>query len=295
MRAVPPALLAGGAAVGVGAVALAALSPAGQAVTRRVEAVVQGWSRNVIAWVSRTEGKPDSLNRNLDGNGLSFGILQWTQKSGNLGVLLAAMQEADPAGFASIFGPAWRKVLEVTARGGLEAVDGANLWDEPWATRFTAAGRHPPFVEVQWSLAQAGDHWRGAEAVAARLGVRTERSMTLFFDRSVHQGPAGVARTADRLLAAYAREGRSSVPYLQLLVDFSAFSAAPFRRTTQPTSPYYSPVATHITWQPVGQEWHAVTGPFDLYEGIVRRTNDILRDRSLGDTPLPVAVAGSVG
>lgn len=278
--------------VGVGVLALAAASPAGRAAARRVEATVQGWSRNVIAWVSRREGKPDSLNRNLDGNGLSYGILQWTQKSGNLGVLLAAMQEADPAGFASIFGSAWRKVLEATARGSLEPVDGANLWDEPWASRFVAAGRHPPFIEVQWSLAQAGDHWRGAEDGASRLGVRTERSMTLFFDRSVHQGPAGVARTADRLLAGYARDGRSSVPYLQLLVDFSAFSAAPFRRTIQPTSPYYSTRATHITWQPVGQEWHAVTGPFDLYEGIVRRTNDILRDRSLGDSPLPVVVPG---
>jgi hypothetical protein len=253
--------------------------------------MVQDWSRNVIAWVSRREGKPDSLNRNLDGNGLSYGILQWTQKSGNLGVVLGAMFQADPAGFASLFGASWRKVLDVTARGSLEPVDGAVLWDEPWASRFVAAGRHPPFVEVQWSLAQAGDHWRGAESVAARLGVRTERSMTLFFDRSVQQGPAGAARTAEKLVAAYARDGRTSVPYLQLLVDYSAFSAAPFRRTTQPTSPYYSARATHITWQPVGQEWHAVTGPFDLYEGILRRTNDILRDRTLGDSPLPVTSA----
>ncbi len=248
--------------------------------------MVQGWSRNVIAWVSRREGKPDSLNHNLDGNGLSFGILQWTQKSGNLGVLLAAMHEADPAGFASLFGPSWRKVLDVTARASLEPVDDANLWDEPWASRFAAAGRHPPFIEVQWSLAQVGDHWRGAEAVAARLRVRTERSMTLFFDRSVHQGPAGFSRTAERLLAAYAREGRTSVAYTQILVDFAHFSAAPFRRTMQPSSPYYSSRAMHITWQPVGQEWHAVTGPFDLYEGVVRRTGDILRDRGLGDTPL---------
>ncbi|MCA9493511.1 MAG: hypothetical protein KC621_26450, partial [Myxococcales bacterium] len=221
MRSVPAAWLAGGALVGVGVIAISAASPAGREAARRVESMVQGWSRNVIAWVSRREGAPDSLNRNLDGHGLSFGILQWTQKSGNLGVLLAAMREADPAGFASIFGPSWAKVLEVTARASLEPVDGANLWDEPWASRFAAAGPHPPFVEVQWSLAQAGDHWRGAEDVAARLGVRTERSMTLFFDRSVHQGPAGVARTADRLVAGYARDGRTSVPYLQLLVDFS--------------------------------------------------------------------------
>jgi hypothetical protein len=91
----------------VGVLVLTAASPAGREAVQRVESMVQGWSRNVIAWVSRRDGKPDSLNRNLDGNGLSFCILQWTQQSGNLGVLLAAMHEADPAGFASIFGPSW--------------------------------------------------------------------------------------------------------------------------------------------------------------------------------------------
>ena len=45
---------------------------------------------------SASEGKADSLNRNLDGAGLSYGILQWNQRSGSLGVLLAAMQGADP-------------------------------------------------------------------------------------------------------------------------------------------------------------------------------------------------------
>lgn len=279
---------AGGALAGVGVLAFASASPTGRAAARQAEAAVHGWSRNVIAWVSRQEGKPDSLNRNLDGHGLSYGILQWTQKSGNLGVLLAAMFQADPAGFASIFGATWRNVLDVTARGSLEPVDGAHLWDEPWASRFVAAGRHPPFVEAQWALAQAGDHWRGAEAVAARLGLRTERSMTLFFDRSVHQGPVGAGRTAEKLVAAYARAGRTSVPYLQVLVDFAALSAAPFRRTTPSASPYFSERARHITWQPVGGEWHAVAGPFDLYEIVVRRTNDILRDRSLGDSLLPM-------
>jgi hypothetical protein len=46
--------------------------------------LVESSARNVVVWVSRSEGPPDALNRNLDGQGLSFGVLQWTQRSGNL-------------------------------------------------------------------------------------------------------------------------------------------------------------------------------------------------------------------
>jgi hypothetical protein len=252
---------------------------------------VESWARNVVTWVSRSEGPPDALNRNLDGQGLSFGVLQWTQRSGNLGVLLGALFETDPTAFAATFGPSWARVLEAARRGSLEPVDGARLWDEPWATRFIAAGRHPPFVEAQWRLAASGEHWRGAESVAARFGVRTERAMALFFDRSVHQGPAGARRVAEQLIAAYARAGRTSVPYLQLLVDYGALAAAPFRRRTAPASAVWSASAPHLTWQPVGGEWHAVTGPFDLYALVVKRTGDILRTAALADTPLPAPAA----
>ena len=43
----------------------------------------------VLARVSKHEGRHDSLNLNYDGAGLSFGIIQWAQKPGSLGVLLA--------------------------------------------------------------------------------------------------------------------------------------------------------------------------------------------------------------
>ncbi len=282
--------LLGGAAVAVGVLALAA-TPTGQAAARRVERTVSDWTRNVVRLVSAREGRPDSLNRNLDGVGLSYGVIQWTQKSGNLGKLLGAMHEADPAAFARIFGPSWSRLLDVTRRGSLEPIDGAVLWAEPWASRFIAAGRHPPFVEVQWAMAAQGEHFRGAERVAALLGVRTERAMALFFDRSVQQGPGAARQLAERLLASYAAAGRRSVPYAQVLVDYAALAAARFRRTTPPPSHEFTPGSTRVVWKQVGNEWHAVTGPFDLYAVIVKRTDAILRDPSLSDAPIPAAVA----
>lgn len=133
-------------------------------------------------------------------------------------------------------------------------------------------------------------HFQGAERVAALLGVRTERAMALFFDRSVQQGPGGARGNAERLLAAYAAAGKTAVPYRQLLADYATASAARFRRTSAPANPQFTPGSSRILWKPVGAEWHAFAGSFDLYATILRRTSAILRDPSLRDDPIPAGV-----
>ena len=42
------------------------------------------FAQRAIAWVAQTESRGDygAQNRNLDGAGLSYGLIQWTQKSG---------------------------------------------------------------------------------------------------------------------------------------------------------------------------------------------------------------------
>ena len=97
------------------------------------------WIANVIRRTAAREGSYASLNPNSDGAGLSFGILQWTQASGNLGKLLATMYGMDPAAFAQIFGSLWQALLAATAQAGIRSVGGAHLWQEPWASRFAAA------------------------------------------------------------------------------------------------------------------------------------------------------------
>ena len=66
-----------------------------------------GWQERVLVAVVRHEAgglNYGAQNRNWDGAGLSYGVLQWTQISGNLGKLLAAMVRADQGAFHRIFG-----------------------------------------------------------------------------------------------------------------------------------------------------------------------------------------------
>lgn len=269
-------LVVGGLAVLAGALLLGT-PPAQAAVGARPVPDDRAWVRRVIAYVSGNEGRADSLNRNLDGAGLSFGILQWNQKSGSLGGLLQAMRQADPQAFVRVFGPSWSALLADTFRGGLEPVDGIPLWQEPWVSRFVAAGRYPRFVEVQWFVAEHGEHFQGALDVARILGVRTERAMALFFDRAVQQGPAAARQMAEQLRA-------SGVPgYPAVLRAFAELAASRFRRSSPPETPYYSARAKHIVWKQVGTEWHAVAGRWDLYRDVRERTNKALDSTALGD------------
>ncbi len=287
-RQPPPALLFGAAGVGVLALIALASPPGRSAVTRAVEAGME-WMDRVIARVSKHEGKHDSLNLNLDGAGLSFGIIQWAQKVGNLGVLLAEMHRTDPERFVATFGPHWRELLQVTAASSLAPVGGTVLWREPWVGRFKAAGRDPVFIEVQNRLARQGHHFQGAVEAANALGVATERSMALLYDTSVQQGPKFAKRHAARVRAMFTTNGAARVPYLDLLTTYARLAPAHFRRTTPPTKPY--PVS-HIEWRKTGDEWHAWAGQFDLYVGIIRRRMAIVNDPNLADEPvrLPSAV-----
>jgi hypothetical protein len=270
-----------GATATAGIVAFAAM-PSSMAAPR-----LDRWVQMVIERVSSAEGRSDSINANRDGNGVSFGIIQWTQRGGSLGVLLAAMYSTDPAAFARIFGPSWRTMLDTVRRKSLDPIDGAVLWTEPWQSRLRAAGQHPPFIAVQWALATQGEYWQGAEAISLTLNVRTERAMALFFDRCVHQGPKAAGAIANQIKAYYLGRGLTSVAYADLLSAFATVCANRFRRSTAPADTAYSKYAPNIRWTPVDGEWHAVTGPWDLYDTVIQRTSSILADTKLTDTPIP--------
>jgi hypothetical protein len=243
------------------------------------------WIDRVIERVSEHEGRYDSLNRNTDGAGLSFGILQWAQKTGDLSKLLAAMYGMDAGAFRRIFGPAWLELLEATRKGELGPIDGAVLWREPWTSRFKEAGSHPPFQVAQRRLAQEGAHFQGALKVAEILGVATERAMALFFDTSVQQGAGAAARVAGQVKERFARQGRTTVPYDELLRAFAQRSADRTRTLREPTRP---PRSSHLRWEKVGNEWHLFARTIDLYAGIYRRRFGILADRRLHDAPISV-------
>jgi len=277
----PTLLLIGGAGA-VGVIALAAAFTGGRKQSRGHR---MDWVARVIARTSSHEGSYASLNRNTDGAGLSFGILQWAQRPGSLGKLLAAMHQADPAAFARIFGSSWQQLLSTTQAASLASVDGQVLWKRPWTSRFKEAGDYEVFRAVQRRMAQEGTHFRGAVDAARILGVATERSMSLFFDTAVQQGP-GAARTVARQVRDYVLKGGAvSVQYLDVLTAYAQQAADRCRSATAPTR---QPSSPHLRWKQVGSEWHLFANTIDLHQNIWKRRIAIVRDPNLSDEPVPL-------
>jgi hypothetical protein len=312
-------LLLGAGAVGLLMLAAAAASPSARRTARnleeKVEALITDWIPTLLRKTSEHEGNYWSVQANLDGNGVSYGILQWTQKSGSLGRLLRAMAATDPVAFGRFFGARWAELLDVTGRASLEAVDGVSLWAEPWVSRFATAGRWPAFQQVQARVAAESEYMAGAVEIARLLGVSTERAMVLYYNRTVHQGSSGALGPAKRLVAWYAEDPRRRPTAANDVVAQYAWTcAARFRRTSAPERRNYNDDG-NIWWSPMATEWtelgfgnyrvrrvsvagvwHAVTGPpskpWSLYDLITKRSSDILTDLTLRDAP--VALPGAL-
>jgi len=268
---------------------------------------VTGWVQRVIDSTSAHEGTFSSCQRNLDGQGLSYGILQWTQRGGGLFVVLSAMAESDRAAFARIFGPLAAELLDHTRKKALTPLGGALLWDEPWLSRFKSAGAHPPFQQAQLQAAATSSYMKAAVDIAALLGLSTERAMAVYFNRTVHQGPGSALKDAKTLLQAW-ESGTAPRPTTdaQLLAQYATVCARKFSRSSPPETPYMNSART-IRWveraseselladgttrQRPGRVWHGVSGPLDLYEGILKRTASLLGDPNLRDQPVDLESA----
>lgn len=298
--------LAGAAAVGHGNVAEGA---------KHIEGQIDDWLGTLLAKTSAHEGKYWSVQRNLDGQGVSYGILQWTQKGGGLGRVLARMYNADPIEFRSIFGANTDELLAKTAAASLEPVAGAELWRDPWLGRFDKAGRYVPFQRAQDIEAGDSDYLKAAIEIAGLLGVQTERAMVLYFNRTVHQGAAGALGPARVMAAWYAEDpARRPASPNDVLAQYAWRCAAAFRRTTAPASDAYSKDGV-LRWEPVSSEWselktgdyrvkrvavasptwHVFPGDFptSLYDLITKRSSDILLDPTLRDKDVNLARVAS--
>ena len=138
--------------------------------------------------------------------GLSYGIVQFTQDSGTLGRLLTLMRDRDPGRFREIFGDDSDALLRVTNATGprssaspggrsarVQPVGGADLWTEPWLSRFRRAADHIPFQAAQNELA-ATLYLEPVLRFAGWLGLDTDRALAMLYDRSVQMGVGGARR-----------------------------------------------------------------------------------------------------
>lgn len=237
----------------------------------------------VVDYVANGEskGKFWAQNRNSDHQGLSYGIIQWSQRSGALGKLLAQMRGANPATFAQIFGPGADDLVRTTTSPDEATRMSLPLWQEPWTSRFTAAGHIRTFQIVQDEAAVTGASMQAALDLADLFELHTERALVLFFDRANHHGGYGAKKLATSFLAKF--PGSLHEDPHELLADFAAWCAAPYRRTSAPTQVV---VSGGKSWKQVGNEWHLFAGNADLYAIIARRTGEILEDPALSDEPV---------
>lgn len=138
--------------------------------------------------------------------GLSYGIVQFTQDGGNLGRLLVMMRDRDRNMFNRIFGDHANDLIRVTTASGpisrktstgrsarVQPVDGADLWKEPWLSRFREAGRQAAFQSAQ-NEAASTFYIEPILPFAGWLGLNTDRALTIVADRSVQMGPGGARR-----------------------------------------------------------------------------------------------------
>ncbi|MGC4001318.1 MAG: hypothetical protein QM767_29225 [Anaeromyxobacter sp.] len=144
------------------------------------------------------EGTLLTLARPTERDGLAFGATQATQRSGELGRLLARLRATDGAGFARVFGPDAEALLATTGaateEARLQAVGGQALVDEPWRARFAEAGRHPPFVEAQRAFAR-DTLLTPLVPIARDLGLGT-RALAMLAAIAVARGPDAGLRWA---------------------------------------------------------------------------------------------------
>ena len=142
-------------------------------------------------------GAPDcfaGLSGDFDGEGLSFGVLQWNFGQGSLQPLLAKMIAKHRGVFDSIFheqGPVLAAMLEAPREDQIAFARSLqdpkrHAVNEPWAGMFRALGRTAEFQALETEAAA------GVFAAAMKdcgvYGLKSQRALALLFDIRVQNG-----------------------------------------------------------------------------------------------------------
>ena len=136
--------------------------------------------------------------------GLRWGFIQFTQDGGNLGLLLKRMREKHQDLFDEVFGSNAAELVRVTNLKGkkvpspdgrrsprVQPIGGVDLWEEPWVSRFIAAGKHEEFQEVQMERAVALYFDKMVTKTAIPYNFKSQKALTILVDRSVQLGTSG--------------------------------------------------------------------------------------------------------
>ncbi len=142
-------------------------------------------------------GPPDcfaGLSGDFDGQGMSFGVLQWNLGQGSLQPLLAEVDTTQPALTRRIFDthyPEFQAMLAIDREDQLlwaRSVQDLKAFQlvEPWRGMFKTLGRTQEFQDIELKYAQR--LFDDANALCRTYGVSSERAVALMFDIKVQNG-----------------------------------------------------------------------------------------------------------
>jgi len=160
----------------------------------------QGLDRQCLALTGGFETNhppPDcfaGLSGDFDGQGMSFGVLQWNIGQGTLQPLLAQMNQNHPDILGQIFGSNCEALVAMLAETPDEQLAWArsiqdpirHVMFEPWQGQFKTLGRQQEFQDIE-TQAAAG-LFRQALSLCTDFGVSSQRAAALMFDIVVQSG-----------------------------------------------------------------------------------------------------------
>lgn len=190
---------------------------------------VPGIEERCLQLTSSFEGHGYTLIQgNWDGAWLTWGIIGFTLKHGEIQEIVRAIQQRAPAIIDSAFGTDAAELLRRMDSPPEDQEAWANTISrgarvvEPWRSGFERFGSFPEVQAVQNARAHAA-YFLPARATAERLDLITERGMALCFDAQVQNG--GVRQSIQNALLAM-----SAVPEqerLQTMATAIATNARP--------------------------------------------------------------------
>jgi hypothetical protein len=175
----------------------------------------------------------------FDGQGISFGVLQWNIGQGTLQPLLAQMNQNHPDLLGQVFGPNYSALAVMLD----ETVDEQLAWArsiqdpirhvlfEPWQGLFRTLGRLQEFQDIE--AQSAAGIFQQALALCNEYEVSSQRAAALLFDIKVQTG--GIKSwVKPQILSDYEQldqSGSGDVPLevarLRIIATRSAASANP--------------------------------------------------------------------
>lgn len=184
-------------------------------------------------------GFPDcfcGISGDFDGQGISFGVLQWNFGQGSLQPLLKEMLQEHPDVVAGIFGP-HADALRLALDSGPEELMSfsrsvqhpvKHTVFEPWRGYAKALGRTTQFQDIQTRHAQ--DKFHKAVAMCGDYGLWSERAVALMFDIVVQNGSINSVVRAQiqgetRLLSASLSDAEREVKVMEIVANRRAQAA----------------------------------------------------------------------